>query len=84
MAHPDIWPGALIQDLDEIPAVLRHSPFHPDRTVDRYSYRELRQFADLIQDRFKQSPTIGKVEQSACRKRRSTSTTVGGGSALRG
>ena len=34
-----------------------------DRTVDRYSYRELRQFADLIQDRLKQSPNIGKVEQ---------------------
>ena len=63
MAHPDIWPGVLIQDLDELPAVLRRNPHQPDRTVDRYSYRELRQFADLIQDRLKQSPNIGKVEQ---------------------
>ncbi len=63
MAHPDIWPGALIQDLAEIPAALRRSSFHPDRTVDRYSYRELRQFADLIQDRLKQASTIGKVAQ---------------------
>ena len=63
MTHPDIWPGVLIQNLDEIPAALRHSSFDPRRTVARYSYRELRQFADLIQDRLKQSPNVGKVEQ---------------------
>ncbi len=63
ITHPDIWPGVLIQDLDEIPAALRHSPFDPGRTVERYSYRELREFADRIQDRLKQSPNVGKVEQ---------------------
>lgn len=63
MTHPDIWPGQLIQDLDELPALLRQHPHEPYRTVNRYSYRELRQLADLIQDRLKQSPNIGKVEQ---------------------
>ena len=63
MAHPDIWPGLLVQNLDELPAVLRRNPHQPNRTIDRYSYRELRQFADLIQDRLKQSPNIGKVDQ---------------------
>ncbi len=63
MDHPDIWPGVLIERLDEIPAALRRSPFHPERTISRYSYRELRRFADLIQDRLKQSPNVGKVEQ---------------------
>ena len=30
---------------------------------DRYSYRELRRFADLIRDRLKQYPTIGKIDE---------------------
>ena len=63
MAHPDIWPGVLVQDLAELPQLLRHPPHDPHHTLNRYSYRELRQFADLIQDRLKQSPNIGKVEQ---------------------
>jgi len=63
MAHPDIWPGVLIQNLDELATVLGRDPLQTERTVDRYTYRELREFADLIQDRLKQSPHIGKVEQ---------------------
>ena len=63
MAHPDIWPGVLVQDLAELPQLLRHPPQDPNHTLNRYSYRELRQFADMIQDRLKQSPNIGKVEQ---------------------
>ena len=63
MAHPDIWPGVLIQDLNELADTLRQHLQATDQVVDRYSYRELRQFADLIQDRLKQSPNIGKVEQ---------------------
>ncbi|MHB8897107.1 MAG: efflux RND transporter permease subunit [Thermoguttaceae bacterium] len=62
MTHPDIWPGVLIENLDEIAGALRRSPSDPGRTVERYSYRELRQFADMIQDRLKQSPNVGKVE----------------------
>ncbi len=30
---------------------------------DRYSYRELRRFADLIRDRLKQYPTVGKIDE---------------------
>ena len=30
---------------------------------DRYSYRELRHFADAIRDRLKQYPTVGKIDE---------------------
>ena len=63
MTHPDIWPGFLVQDLGELESLLRRHVQSSDHVVNRYSYRELRQFADLIQDRLKQSPNIGKVEQ---------------------
>ncbi|MFZ5830622.1 MAG: efflux RND transporter permease subunit [Planctomycetota bacterium] len=61
--HPDMWPGFLVRDLGRLEEFLRRNPHEPQRVANRYSYRELRQFADLIQDRLKMSPNIGKVEQ---------------------
>ena len=54
LTHPDIWPGILVRDLDRLERKLRCSPRDPLGGPDRYSYRDLRRFADLIRDRLKQ------------------------------
>jgi multidrug efflux pump subunit AcrB len=63
IAHPDIWPGVVVSDLDTLAERLRHPPYLPNAVLNRYSYRELKRFADLIQDRLKRSPNIGKIDQ---------------------
>ncbi len=63
MAHPDIWPGVIVRDLASLEKRLRHSPLDPMGGPDRYSYRELRRFADLLRDRLKQYPTVGKIDE---------------------
>lgn len=63
MLHPDVWPGAVVGDpatlADELTRVVRRSP----AAVGRYSYKQLRDFADTLQDRLRQSPNVGKIEQ---------------------
>ena len=61
--HPDLWPGVLVRDLASLEEKLPQSPLDPLGGPDRYSYRELRHFADLIRDRLKQYPTIGKIDE---------------------
>lgn len=56
-SHPDVWAGVIVKDLAELPGALRLA------ARDKYTYRELREFADRIQDKLKRMPTIGKVEQ---------------------
>mgnify|MGYP000854515685 FL=1 len=63
MAHPDIWSGILVRDLGTLESKLRQSPLDPLGGPDRYSYRELRRFADSIRDRLKQYPTVGKIDE---------------------
>ena len=55
--HPDIWQGFWIQDLGELEAQLRLN------ARDKYTYRELREFADRIRDRLKQSPFVAQVDE---------------------
>jgi multidrug efflux pump subunit AcrB len=55
--HPDIWRGFWIQDLGELEAELRRS------APDKYTYRELREFADRIRDRLKQSPFVAQIDE---------------------
>ena len=55
--HPDVWPGFFVRDLDQLPRLLRAN------AREKYTYRELRNFADLIQDRLKRFPSIAKIEQ---------------------
>ena len=43
--------------------MLRHSPRDEMGGPDRYSYRDLRRFADLIRDRLKQYGTIDTIDQ---------------------
>jgi multidrug efflux pump subunit AcrB len=63
MSHPDLWPGVLVGDLAGLPQTLRAVAWDPLRTQGRYTDRDLHRFADLIQDRLKQSRNVGKVEQ---------------------
>lgn len=63
MSHPDMWPGIIVRDLANLESNLRHSPLDPLGGPDRYSYRELRRFADTIRDRLKQYPTVGKIDE---------------------
>ena len=63
MSHPDMWPGIIVRDLATLEAKLGAESRDPLGRPDRYSYRELRRFADLIRDRLKQYPTIGKIDE---------------------
>lgn len=63
MSHPDIWPGVLVRDLSKLDDHLARSQIDPFGGPDRYSYRELRKYADLIRDRLKKYPTIGKIDE---------------------
>ncbi len=55
--HPDVWPGFFIRELDELEPALRRN------AREKYTYRELREFADQIRDRLKRFPAVAKVEQ---------------------
>ncbi|MEN6457595.1 MAG: efflux RND transporter permease subunit [Thermoguttaceae bacterium] len=63
MSHPDIWPGIIVRDLRTLEKRLGRSRIDPLGSADHYSYRELLRFADLIRDRLKQYPTIGKIDE---------------------
>lgn len=54
--HPDIWPGFWVQDLDGLESLLRRN------ARDKYTYRELKDFADRIRDRLKQSPYVAQID----------------------
>lgn len=55
--HPDIWLGFWIRDLNDLAKQLR---LH---AKDKYSYRELQDFADRIRDRLKQSPYVAQIDE---------------------
>jgi len=55
--HPDIWPGFWVHDLSDLEAQLR---LH---ARDKYTYRELKGFADQIRDRLKQSPRVAQIDE---------------------
>ena len=54
--HPDVWRPFWIQDLDGLEKALRR------HARDKYSYRELKDFADRIRDRLKQSPYVAQID----------------------
>ncbi|WP_165220148.1 efflux RND transporter permease subunit [Aquisphaera insulae] len=62
LGHPDIWPPAIVESLDDLPAALRRAVRDEPGGVARYSYEQLHRFADRIQDRLRQSPRVGKIE----------------------
>jgi multidrug efflux pump subunit AcrB len=55
--HHDVWPPFLVGNLDELPWYLRAN------AREKYTYRELRDFADRIQDHLKRFPTVALVRQ---------------------
>src|SRR5208283_438425 len=63
LTHPDMWPGVLVGDLDRLEAEVRHTPRDAMGGPDRYSYGDLRRFADLIRDRLKQYGAIDTIDQ---------------------
>jgi multidrug efflux pump subunit AcrB len=63
VSHPDMWRGTIVRDLGTLEAKLALNHHDLLGRPDRYSYRELRRFADAIRDRLKQYPTIGKIDE---------------------
>jgi len=53
--HPDVWQGFLMENSEDLYDLLRK------HARDKYTYRELRKYADRIRDAVKKYPTIGKV-----------------------
>ncbi|HZL98939.1 MAG TPA: efflux RND transporter permease subunit [Planctomycetota bacterium] len=54
--QPDVWRPFWIQDLDGLERELRRN------ARDKYTYRELKHFADRIRDRLKQSPYVAQID----------------------
>ncbi len=54
--HPDIWTPFWISDLSDLETLLRRN------ARDKYTYAELRNFADTIRDRLKQSPRVAQID----------------------
>jgi multidrug efflux pump subunit AcrB len=63
LGHPDVWPGVLVGPLEDLAGELRRRCQEEPGGIARYSYEELHRFADLLQDRLRQSPKVGKIEQ---------------------
>lgn len=53
---PDVWQPFWIQDLNDLEKELRAN------SRDKYTYRELKDFADRIRDRLKQSPYVAQID----------------------
>ncbi|MCC6681413.1 MAG: efflux RND transporter permease subunit [Phycisphaeraceae bacterium] len=53
---PDVWEPFWIQNLDELATELRA------HARDKYTYRDLKDFADRIRDRLKQSPYVAQID----------------------
>ncbi len=63
LGHPDVWPTVLVGPLEDLAGELKRRCQEEPGGVARYTYEELRRFADLIQDRLRQSSRVGKIEQ---------------------
>jgi len=54
--QPDVWQPFWIQDLDGLQDELRRN------AKDKYTYRDLKHFADRLRDRLKQSPYVAQID----------------------
>lgn len=54
--HPDVWHPFWVHDLTDLEQSLRSN------AQDKYTYRELEEFADRIRDRLKQSPRVAQID----------------------
>ncbi|HVA48849.1 MAG TPA: efflux RND transporter permease subunit [Pirellulales bacterium] len=62
-SYPDVWPPVVVESLEELPGALKTRCQAEPGGVATYSYEQLHRFADVIQDRLRQSSKIGKIEQ---------------------
>lgn len=53
---PDVWQPFWVKDLNTLPSELRQN------ARDKYTYRELKDFADRIRDRLKQSHYVAQID----------------------
>jgi multidrug efflux pump subunit AcrB len=56
--HPDAWPPMVVRDTNEVQAKLKAV------AGDKYSYRQMDQFTDLIEKTLKAVPQVSKVSRS--------------------
>ena len=63
MGHPDLWPGVLVADLDQLAAALKERVRAVPGGVPRYTFKQLHDYADMIQDRLRQSKYVGRIDQ---------------------
>ena len=65
LSHPDIWPGLLIGETRRIWLAEMKTRVQevPGGCRSLHLTRNLHKFADMIQDRLRQSPKVGKIEQ---------------------
>jgi multidrug efflux pump subunit AcrB len=56
--HPDAWPAILIRDLDRIEAQLTET------AGDKYSYRQLDDFTELMKRTFQTIPQVSKIDRA--------------------
>jgi multidrug efflux pump subunit AcrB len=62
-SYPDVWPPVEVESLDDLAGALKERCQAEPGGVAAYTYKQLHEFADLIQDRLRQSPRVGKIEQ---------------------
>jgi multidrug efflux pump subunit AcrB len=62
-SYPDVWPPVVVESLDDLARAIKQRCQAEPGGVAAYSYKQLHEFADLIQDKLRQSPKVGKIEQ---------------------
>ncbi|HVX12214.1 MAG TPA: efflux RND transporter permease subunit [Pirellulales bacterium] len=62
-SYPDVWPPVVVESLDHLAGELKRQCQAEPGGIARYTYEELHRFCDVIQDRLRQSPKVGKIEQ---------------------
>ncbi|QJW95713.1 efflux RND transporter permease subunit [Frigoriglobus tundricola] len=61
--HPDMWPGVLIRDPADLASALKERVRSVPGGVARYTFKQMHDYADVIQDRLRQSKYVGRIDQ---------------------
>jgi len=61
--HPDVWPGVLIRYPADLGPALKARVRSVPGGVPRYTFKQMRDYADVIQDRLRQSKYVGRIDQ---------------------
>jgi multidrug efflux pump subunit AcrB len=63
LGHPDVWPGTLVADPARLAAALRERVRSVPGGVPKYTFKQMHDYADIIQDRLRQSKYVGRIDQ---------------------